>query len=740
PSSLDITPFTPGPTASVSTLTDALLVPGGGGLTVVSSSYVGADGQGGTYTGFHFDDGTTQLALPDGIVLTSGLARNALGPNDSPGKSAFTGTGTDPDLNGIVHATTYDRNVLTITFTADPAIKSVLFDFVFGSEEFPEFVGAFNDAFGAFLDGVQISFDSNGQPVTVNNNDFKLNNAAGVNNSTRPYGNYPPYTDGKTPVAFDIQYDGLTNRLTTQAALDASRATHTLKLVVADAGDAALDSGAFLARLRGSPLVTGEPQTGAPPTFAPVDPLSFKVGDAVDVQLSVQSPGGKPLTGSAVGLPDGVSLDAQHFKLVGTITRALPPGEAFQTAVVSFSDGTFTVSQPVVFEITDPRAPTVRDLKSVSGGAGEQLAAGVEDNAASAVYVVPPSATGSVVLTVASLDGGANLPPLKAVQPDTAQLLDVKLSSTAPGQAPGGFISISVKAAFAKSVNDIAVGVFLNGHWSPIPDPANPDLNYDPQPTFDPKTQTFTFLVPAKIAFGTVFSIGLINLQTTTFSVSPPLASTTVAASPTNVTFSTDVQVSLALSSGQGRPDGGAAAAAAAASQAAAPLSGGSGVGPVPGPGSKSGTGTDKDTPGDQAATRPGKGSAVALPVTDEDIFWLWLQEQQTGVVPNVVPVVPGAGQPDGKPRPPDQKAPEEPKPPGGNSRLGPVEKFFAGLEAEGHEAPALAEGPAAWEEEAAGDRLGGDHSLDARGAVAAVLLGLTLRPPRRRRGRRAKS
>jgi hypothetical protein len=50
----------------------------------------------------------------------------------------------------------------------EEAIESTSATFVFGSDEYNEFVGTiFNDAFCAFLDGVQVSFDINQRPITV---------------------------------------------------------------------------------------------------------------------------------------------------------------------------------------------------------------------------------------------------------------------------------------------------------------------------------------------------------------------------------------------------------------------------------------------------------------------------------------------------------------------------------------------------------------------------------------------
>ena len=263
PSPLSVTPYDP--TTPLTTLTDALMAPNSG-LNLVGSSFVGQNGQAGTYTGFSFHDQNTSLSLANGVLLTSGSAVNALGPNNTPSATTAYGTPTnpmgDPALDAIVAPDiTYDANSLSLQFTANPGVSTIQFQFVFGSEEFPEWVGLYNDIFVAFLDGKQITFDPAGNAISVNNNFFQLNNAADFTN---------PNTAGKTVVGYDIQYDGLTPALTTTAALDPTIGVHTLKFVIADTRDQVLDSGVFITSLSGNvsggggtPVTSKAPQANA---------------------------------------------------------------------------------------------------------------------------------------------------------------------------------------------------------------------------------------------------------------------------------------------------------------------------------------------------------------------------------------------------------------------------------------------------------------------------------------------
>src|SRR5438105_8671647 len=110
--------ITPVPAAVAATnLASAILIPNTG-ITVTGATYVGADNQGGTYTGFDLIGGSNvRVNLRDGVLLTTGAALNAMGPNDSPSTATILNTPGDTDLDALVSDTTFDANSLTINFT-----------------------------------------------------------------------------------------------------------------------------------------------------------------------------------------------------------------------------------------------------------------------------------------------------------------------------------------------------------------------------------------------------------------------------------------------------------------------------------------------------------------------------------------------------------------------------------------------------------------------------------------------
>lgn len=212
----------------------------GPGVTLVPGSinYVGANGQAGTFTGGI----ASGLGIEKGILLTSGSAALAAGPNNDDGAGAQLGTAGDAALSAQIGATTNDANSLQLSFTT--AGGSLFFRFVFGSEEYNEYVNSFNDPFAFFLDGANIALvPGTNTPVSVNNVSCgdPYNPPSGGSNC-QFFNNNDPSDGGPF---FDLQYDGFTDVFTV-AALNLAPGEHTIRLVIADALDTQLDSVVFI--------------------------------------------------------------------------------------------------------------------------------------------------------------------------------------------------------------------------------------------------------------------------------------------------------------------------------------------------------------------------------------------------------------------------------------------------------------------------------------------------------------
>lgn len=167
------------------------------------------------------------VKMKNGIVLSSGKAMSALGPNDNISESGEGGYPGDPDLTAAAGYETSDASVFMLSFNTNSTVEGFTFTFSFGTEEFPDFVGTkFNDPFLVLLDGQNICKDSEGNKITVNSMFFDIDN-------TQANG---------APV--NLEWNGFTYVLKCSAAL--TPGDHILKFAVCDASDYRLDSGVFL--------------------------------------------------------------------------------------------------------------------------------------------------------------------------------------------------------------------------------------------------------------------------------------------------------------------------------------------------------------------------------------------------------------------------------------------------------------------------------------------------------------
>ena len=225
------------PMDSATNMANAIL---GSGVTISNATYTGA-----TVASGYFSGGTAAgIGIDTGIVLTSGYASHLNGTsNTSDGITGANGVAGDADLNGLIPGyTTYDATVLEFDFAIGALTPGALtggayFQYVFGSEEYNEYVGSsFNDVFGFFMDHVNHALiPGTTTPVAINN----------VNNGSYP-GYYNDNDPSDTSVPFAFEYDGFTNVFQCSFPNLIVGDTYHVKLAIADAGDYILDSGVFL--------------------------------------------------------------------------------------------------------------------------------------------------------------------------------------------------------------------------------------------------------------------------------------------------------------------------------------------------------------------------------------------------------------------------------------------------------------------------------------------------------------
>lgn len=240
----------------------------GNGITVTSATLTlsnGADQQG------FFSGGTSTLPFGSGIALTSGSINNIPGPNNSPSTStawwngsAYNGYAPLESLNG--GTTTYDANVLSFTFI--PTTDQVSFQYVFGSEEYNEWVvgqNLFNDVFAFYLNGTNIALiPGTNTPVDIDSVNCMQNSSYYSNND--PFNGGEAGCSGNVANPLNIQYDGLVgvSRPLFATGFVTPNQPNTIELAIADSRDPVYDSGVMIAA---NSFQTGPPPVPEPSTW-----------------------------------------------------------------------------------------------------------------------------------------------------------------------------------------------------------------------------------------------------------------------------------------------------------------------------------------------------------------------------------------------------------------------------------------------------------------------------------------
>lgn len=222
----------------------------GAGVSVSNVNY-----SGGNLTIGSFSNGnSTNLGLSSGVVLCTGKLANIPQPV-SAFSGEIVGTSGDADLDAITSNSTYDGAVLQFDFI--PISDTIRFRYIFGSEEYPEYVCSnYNDVFAFFVSGPNPAggnyikknialIPGTNLPVainTVNNGNVGTNGSSG--GCTSLAYSYL-HVDNEAISGTTIVYDGFSVVLTAWCKVVPCQQYH-IKIAVADVGDSGYDSGVFL--------------------------------------------------------------------------------------------------------------------------------------------------------------------------------------------------------------------------------------------------------------------------------------------------------------------------------------------------------------------------------------------------------------------------------------------------------------------------------------------------------------
>jgi len=212
----------------------------GNGVAINNVTYTGAAGSIGTFT----SGATGSIGFSSGIVLSTGNVTQLPG-SGSAFCSSNMGNYTDPDLDSLITQSINDAAVLEFDFI--PIADTVSFRYVFGSEEYPEFVNSFNDVFGFFVTGLNPAGGFyNSQNIALipgTTNPVSIYNVNNGSTNSGPCVNCQYYVNNANGTF--VKLDAYTTVLTAWVRVYPC-VTYHIKIAIGDAGDHVYDSGVFL--------------------------------------------------------------------------------------------------------------------------------------------------------------------------------------------------------------------------------------------------------------------------------------------------------------------------------------------------------------------------------------------------------------------------------------------------------------------------------------------------------------
>lgn len=202
---------------------------------------------------------SSNLNFNQGVILTTGkttVAQISAANPQVPGRSDASATPQigDVDLQTLVTQTV--RNAAVLEFDFVPTSTIVEFQYVFASEEYPEFsCSNFNDVFAIIISGPGISgpLTNNGLNIAVIPNPANPATTLPVSIENINPGEGTPGCTGNNTNFYvsnagsnQIQFDGMTTTLTGSVRNLLCNETYHLKFAIANVSDNGLDSGVMI--------------------------------------------------------------------------------------------------------------------------------------------------------------------------------------------------------------------------------------------------------------------------------------------------------------------------------------------------------------------------------------------------------------------------------------------------------------------------------------------------------------
>jgi gliding motility-associated-like protein len=292
----------------------------------------------------------SDLGMEKGILLTSGSAPGASNPGSFFTSQAWNTPG-DADLDylsTISGNSSVSNDACVVEMDVFASTDEITFEYIFGSEEYPDFVGSsFNDIFAFLVSGPGIVGDPNignqDNVATLPDGTFIQINS--VNHST----NWEYYRDNTSGQS--VAYDGLTSdSLGVKKSLTARIQTipcntYHLKFAIADRGDWSYDSGVFISDIKG-----GSPNLGVNYNSG----IQYLVEDCVnipdEVVISLNAPVTQPTTFDIVVSGTATLGTDYTLTIPGSVTFNTG-NEVFTFPIQALSDGLPEGTETIIIQL-----------------------------------------------------------------------------------------------------------------------------------------------------------------------------------------------------------------------------------------------------------------------------------------------------------------------------------------------------------------------------------------------------
>jgi len=318
--------------------------------------------------GYYYSN-NTELGTNQGLLLSTGQAENAIGPNNSsglpqigPGGVCLNCAEFDNNFPGSQLLTeAQDRNTFDATmveFDIVPQGDSLRFSYTFASEEYLEWVNSpFNDVFGFYITGPNIGTDVNIALLPGTSQAVAINSVNHLTNTQYFFSNQNPFGQG-------VQFDGFTVDLAAAVGNLIPCETYHLKLIIADGSDRLYDSGVFVNRIESNPLIVLTTTAGG---------TDYMIEGCNNGVISFCRTIATPSAQDVVYWLGGTAVDGVDYEQIGDgiplnlLTITIPANELCAAIPVNtFDDGIFEGEEYLTIYLGNPLCSNLEVLDTVN--------------------------------------------------------------------------------------------------------------------------------------------------------------------------------------------------------------------------------------------------------------------------------------------------------------------------------------------------------------------------------------